>query len=221
MIPYYNVDTYSPQIAGSLTDQIFDSVCRIETDEGNATGFFLKLNIKDKKFKCLVTNCHVIPKKFIIDSKTIYIYYGKQQNEITKRITLDKNERFIRCFDELKDITLVEIKNYDYIPDYKFLLPDLEYKNGYNGYDQYLYKKYSLARYPYVENNHNSERHLSSGLIAKIGYNNNYFEFEHSLGRSFGSSGSPICLLSNPIPNPHLKKLNIIYIFLKGFIQIK
>ena len=175
MIPYYNVDTYSPQIAESLTDQIFDSVCRIETDEGNATGFFLKLNIKDKEFKCLVTNCHVIPKKFIIDSKTIYIYYGKQQNEITKRITLDKNERFIRCFDELKDITLVEIKNYDYIPDYKFLLPDLEYKNGYNGYDQYLYKKYSLARYPYVENNHNSERHLSSELIAKIGYNNNYF----------------------------------------------
>ena len=48
MIPYYNVDTYSPQIAGSLTDQIFDSVCMIETDEGNATGFFLKLNIKEK-----------------------------------------------------------------------------------------------------------------------------------------------------------------------------
>ena len=114
MIPYYNVDTYSPQIAESLTDQIFDSVCRIETDDGNATGFFLKLNIKDKEFKCLVTNCHVIPKKFIIDSKTIYIYYGKQRNEITKRITLDKNERFIRCFDEPKIMIIFLTINFYY-----------------------------------------------------------------------------------------------------------
>jgi hypothetical protein len=120
------------------------------------------------------------------------LYYGKKGNEIKKRIELNSNERFIRCFRQPKDVTIIEIKNYDYIPDYKFLEPDLDYKTGYY---RYLYKKYYLAGYPSVDYPHQDERHISSGLITKIG--ENYFEFEHSLDRRFGSSGSPICLLSN------------------------
>ena len=192
MIPYHSVDTFSPQIPESSTKEIFDSVVRIETYLGKATGFFLKIKIRDRELNALVTNCHVIPKAFVECKKKIYIYYGKKGNEIKKIIYLDVNERFIRCFESPKDITIVEIKNYDYIPDYKFLLPDLNYKTGFN---TYINQKFYLAGYPSVNNWHVGERHISSGYITKI-YGND-FEFEHSIDKNFGSSGSPICLLSN------------------------
>ena len=187
MLPIYN-DTYGPQIPESSANHIFDSIVRIE----KATGFFLKIKIRDRELKCLMTNYHVIPQEYVTSKKTVFLYYGKKEKEIKKRIELNSNERFIRCFREPKDVTIIEIKNYDYIPDYKFLEPDLDYKTGYY---RYLYKKYYLAGYPSVDFSHQDERHISSGLITKIG--ENYFEFEHSLDRRFGSSGSPICLLSN------------------------
>ena len=192
MLPILN-DTYGPQIPESTMNRIFDSIVKIEVDYSSATGFFLQIKIRDRELNCLVTNDHVIPQEYVNSKKIIFLYYGKKEKEIIKIIKLDENERFIRCFPEPKDITIIEIKNYDNIPYYKFLQPDLGYKNGYN---QYLYKKYYLAGYPRVDDYlHKNERHISSGLITKIG--NNYFEFEHSLDRRVGSSGSPICLLSN------------------------
>ena len=192
MLPIYN-DTYSPQIPESTVSQIFDSIVRIKIGKTKGTGFFLQIKIRDRELNCLVTNEHIISQLDVILEETIYLYYGKKDNEIMKRIKLDKNERFIRCYFKPKDVTIIEIKNYDYIPNYKFLQPDLRYKSGYY---QYLYQKYYLAGYPKVDDFcHQDERHISSGLITKIG--NNYFEFEHSLDRRVGSSGSPICLLSN------------------------
>ena len=191
MLPILN-DTFGPQIPESSARKIFDSIVRIEVDQYKATGFFLRIKIRDRQLYCLVTNDHVIPKEYVTLKKVIFLFYGKKENEIMKKIRLDSSERFIRCFCKPKDITVVEIKNYDYIPEYKFLEPDLDYKSGYN---QYLYKKYYLAGYPAVEQYHQDERHISSGLITNIG--DNYFEFLHSLDRRDGSSGSPICLLSN------------------------
>jgi hypothetical protein len=174
-------------------NRIFDSIVRIDLDFSRATGFFLQIKIRDRELNCLVTNEHVISQVSVTLKKTIFLYYGQKEKEIKKIIRLDESERFIRCFGKPKDITIVEIKNYDYIPNYKFLQPDLSYKSGYN---QYLYKKYYLAGYPKADDYlHQNERHISSGLITKIGYN--YFEFEHSLDRRVGSSGSPICLLDN------------------------
>ena len=134
MLPIYN-DTYGPQIPESSANKIFDSIVRIE----GATGFFLKIKIRGRELKCLMTNYHVIEQEYVTSKKTIFLYYGKKGNEIKKRIELNSNERFIRCFRKPKDVTIIEIKNYDYIPDYKFLEPDLGYKTGYY---RYLYKKY-------------------------------------------------------------------------------
>ena len=188
----YDVDTLGPHIPDSSVKEIFNSIVKIKTDSCSATGFFLKIKIRDKELNCLITNCHVISQIDVFCEEEIYIYYGSKSKEITKVITLNSNERYIRCFDEPKDITVIEIKNYDYIPDHKFLLPDLDYKNGYS---KYYNEKLYLAGYPGVDGIHNGERHISSGRIFEI-YSNN-IEFDHTLNTKCGSSGSPICLLSN------------------------
>ena len=136
MLPKYDVDTYGPHIPDGSINEIFNSIVRIEkeADSGYATGFFLKIKIRNRELNSLITNHHVISKFDVYSRKIIYIYYGNKEKEIKKPLTLDTSERFIRCYDDPKDITIIEIKNYDYIPDYKFLLPDLGYKNGYISY---------------------------------------------------------------------------------------
>jgi len=195
MLTKYSIDTFSPHIPDSSVKEIFDSVVRIKKDTKRATGFFLKIKIKDRELNSLITNYHVISQLDVNNMKKIYIYYNRKEKEISKQIILNQKERFIRCFPFPKDITVIEIKNYDYIPDYKFLSPDLEYKIGYNGYNIYYKEKLFLAGYPSVDNMHDGERHITSGRINKIYYNN--IEFEHTLDTKQDSSGSPICLLKN------------------------
>ena len=192
MLAKYDIDTFSPHIPDSSVKEIFNSVVRIRKDLKRATGFFLKIKIKDLELNSLITNYHVISQCDVDSMKKIYIYYDSKEKEITKQITLNSSERFIRCFPDPKDITVIEIKNYDYIPDYKFLTPDSDYKISY-----YIYykEKFFLAGYPCVDDIHNGERHISSGRITQIYYNN--IEFEHTIDTRNGSSGSPICLLKS------------------------
>lgn len=192
MFTKYNIDTFSPHIPDSSVKEIFNSVVRIIIDSGRAIGFFLKIKIKDRELNSLITNYHVISQYDVNSMKKIYIYYDSKEKEITRQIRLNSRERFIRCFSDPKDITVIEIKNYDYIPDYKFLTPDSDYKIGYNIYYK---EKFFLAGYPRVDNMHDGERHISSGRIIEIYYNN--IEFEHTLDTRQGSSGSPLCLLKN------------------------
>ena len=120
----------------------------------------------------------------------IYICYGKKNNEEKKNILLDKVQRFITSFEEKeKDVTIIEILKKDEIPESKYLMPDLNYKYG---YDIYKTGKFFLAGYPKDEI-YNKERHISSGKIIKI----KGTEFSHSLDTRSGSSGAPICLINN------------------------
>ena len=83
----------------------------------------------------------------------------------------------------------------DNIPEDKYLLPDMNYKNG--GFNMYSESDFYLAGYPSVDdicNEYEGERHVSSGKIKRV-FNN--FEFEHTLDTRPGSSGSPICLINN------------------------
>ena len=100
-------------------------------------------------------------------------------------IKLDKNIRFTKSFEDPINITLIQIIDEDDIPKNKFLFPDLNYKNGYELYQNHLF---------YIGGYRNSgslmyERYISSGRIIEI---ENY-EFKHSLDTGIGSSGSPIC----------------------------
>ena len=183
---------HAAQIPEEASDKLYNSIVKIVLPKIYGTGFFMTINIKEKKRNFLLTNFHVISLELIDSKQTINIYYGKKEFEIKKTIKLDVNERFIRYFDEPIDITIIEILPKDNIPEHKYLFPDLNYRNG-GGYNDYKEKDFYLAGYP-TDEIYKGDRHISSGKIEKI-YNN--FEFEHTLDASHGSSGSPICLISN------------------------
>jgi len=189
------VDTdHGAQILESASDKLYNSIVRIEieAEEGNmkGTGFFMKSKIKGKQYKFLCTCYHVVSQQFVDSKNEISIYYGKKNNETKKIIKLDTNKRFIKCFEEPKDVCLIEIIKSDKIPEDKFLSPDLNYKNGFNEYEK---EDFYLAGYPRVNNQFLGERHISSGKIKEI----KGFEFAHTLDARRGSSGSPICLINN------------------------
>ena len=73
MLANYNIDTFSPHIPDSSVNEIFNSVVRIETNLKRATGFFLKIKIKDRELNSLITNDHVISQDDVNLMKKIYI----------------------------------------------------------------------------------------------------------------------------------------------------
>ena len=183
------VDTkHARAIPEAVSKKLYNSVFRIEIGDLIGTGFFIKINEIKKFF--MFTNCHVISQKLVKLKAYMSIYYGEKKNEKLKVIILDEDKRFIKCFNEPIDITVIEILKEDEIPEYNFLEPDFNYKNEYNNYEQ---KDLYLAGYPKSEQ-YQSERQASSGTIKKIFEE---FQFEHTLDTREGSSGSPICLGSN------------------------
>ena len=114
---------------------------------------------------------HVIKEEFVKKKKKIRLYYGKIKEEKKFEIELDRNKRYIKCFQKPLDVTVVEILDQDNIQKDKFLEPDLNYKNK-KGYNFYLDNDFYLAGYP-----QNKERSVSSGKITKILEKKVEFEF--------------------------------------------
>ena len=90
---------YAKKDPGFVPDELIDilreSVVRIEIKNLHiiSSGFFIKINLKMKEYKFLFTCAHSIPQE-IIDSKTkISIYYGRKNEEIKKKIILDKEQK--------------------------------------------------------------------------------------------------------------------------------
>ena len=177
-------------IPESASDALYNSIVKIVMGNNlQGTGFFMKINIKGKQVNCLFTCNHVINEKNIEAEETFDIFYGKINQEINKKIKLNKKVRMIKTFEPPKDITLVEIIESDLIPDNKYLFPDYNYKNG---FEYYKGKNFYMAGYPKsIEKN--DERCICSGRINEI----NGFDFEHTLDSRSSSSGSPICLIDN------------------------
>ena len=175
---------HASYISESSIDKIYNSIVRIVTGKiiPEGTGFFMKAKINGKLMHFLLTCYHIIPDNLIDNKLAIHITYGKINKEKTKCIKLDKNEGLIKIFKPSLDIVVIEIKDSDFIPEDKYLLPDLNYKNG---YDFYKGKGFYLGGYP-SEENPDGERCISSGKLLKI-YD---YEFGHSLDTRDGSSGS-------------------------------
>ena len=194
---------HAKPISESVIEKLYNSIVRIKLDNKFATGFFMKFKIKKKEMKCLFTCNHVISQNDIDKKIIIKIYYGKKGKEERREIKLDKNIRFIKTFNEDEDVTLIEIIENDNISKDKYLDLDLNYKNG---YDKYENKNYYLAGYP----RDYDERCISSGKIIKI----LDYQFFHTMETSAGSSGSPICNENGDVIGIHTstledKKLNI------------
>ena len=183
------VDTNGSSIPESASKKIFNSIVKIKINDERGTGFFMKIKIKNKyDLKFLLTCNHVISKKHL--NLKIDIYYGEINDEKNIKIKLDEKERKIIFFEDPIDATLIEILEQDKISENKYLIPDLNYQNGYKFYKE---KPVYLAGYPFDEI-YIEERAISSGRIIDI---ISEIEFSHSLNTRNCSSGSPICLKDN------------------------
>ena len=180
---------HAPNIPETVTVALYNSIVRIVNQNLIGTGFFLKKNIKNKIKYFLFSSEHVITEDDVNSKIEIELYYGKKINEKKKIIVLDNTKRFITCSEDEKDVTVIEILKTDDIHEDKYLLADLNYKNG---YDKYKNGKIFFAGYtndPIYKN----ERYISSGEIKSI----KGFEFEYSIDTRTGSYGAPICLIEN------------------------
>ena len=179
-------------ISKRVSEKLFNSIARIEfeiQDENKkkllkvSTGFFMKINIKEKQYNFLITCYHTIKEKYIDANININVFYEKEGKEEKINIELNRNKRFIKCYD-LLDTTLIKIMKKDNIPEDKYLFPDFNYKNGYNHYENI---QIFTAGYP-ENDEYKGEIFTSAGLISRI----NETDFEHSCDTEKGSSGSPL-----------------------------
>ena len=156
------------------------AICKIILKGTNqdATGFFMEIY---PSFKCLLTNHHVISQEMVDSNRVIEII---NDSGIKMEINLNKNERYIRCFKDPIDITLIQIKKTDNIIKYYNVLEyDFTYKNKKNNYRAVYILQHRLGN-P-LEN--------ARGKIIKF----SDVQFSHSIDTDRGSSGSPILLLHN------------------------
>ncbi len=124
-------------ISESSSKKLSNSIVIINTEKESisATGFFIKLKIKNETRKYLITFYQVIDEKFIQDKKTIKLYFSQTNKEKNIEIKLDKSKRDIKCLKNPLNITLIQILKEDKINEENFLLPDMNYKKeGYNTY---------------------------------------------------------------------------------------
>ena len=173
------------------------AICKIvlkETKE-NATGFFLDAS---PKFKCLLTNHHLISQEKL---NAKIVYQIENDSGVYIEIKLDKNERFIKCFDKPIDLTVMQIKKTDGIIKYfNFLEYDKNFTNENQNNEN---KEVFTFQHPLGKN-----LTVANGKIIKILGS----QFVHNIDIDVGSSGSPIFLISNTKvigihKSGHLKKL--------------
>ena len=185
--PKYVIDHGNLNNGGPVDfDKITESSkagCRIFNKDTNeyATGFFMDIY---SSFNCLLTNYIVISQN-MVDSNSII----ELSNDIgmKKELKLNKNERYIKCFEKY-DITLIEIKKSDMIDKYyKPLKFDFNYKILPIKIISDIQNIYSL-HYPKAE-----KIHASIGKMTTI----SRYEFTHTISTEHSSIGCPIILTNN------------------------
>ena len=126
-----------------IVETLFNSIVRVHIPGGKATGFFVEINVNDKKMKCLFTCFHVISDEDIKNEIFIDIYFGRINKERHRTLILRKKERFMEAFKK-EDVTMIEIIDDDMITDVNYLTPDLYCQDEYK---KYLKKNCYLAGY--------------------------------------------------------------------------
>ena len=140
-----------------------------------------------------MTTQSIIGENLAREKKGIKFNYREEDKEKNIEILLDRNKRYIKCYGEPLDVTLIEILDEDNIRRDIFLEPDLNYKNYKNGYNFYKEKSVNLLGYP-LTNQNDGNKKTKTGKIINI-LNNSEFEF--SFDTDDGNFGAPICLVDH------------------------
>ena len=86
MIEKYPIPV-SIETTTKIINQAMKSICKIFSKEGKGTGFFCNIKYKNIKVPVMMTNNHVINKKYINENKSIYITLNDDKE--SKNIILD------------------------------------------------------------------------------------------------------------------------------------
>ena len=154
------------------------AICQISN---KGTGFFCKLNLKNKSIIALLTNNHILNEDTIKLGSKIEIEHNYQE----KVIEITEN-RFTRT-NALYDFTCIEIFENEKYNNYFEIDDNI---NTDNPDEQYKDKEILMVQYP------NLEASFGNGKVNSI--KNNYQIF-HSIPTKGGSSGSPIILKSGTL----------------------
>ncbi len=153
------------------------AICQISN---KGTGFFCKLNLKNKSIIALLTNNHILNEDKIKLGSKIEIEHNKEKKviEITKK-------RFT-CTNEDYDYTCIVIFKNDNFNNYFEIDNNIDTDNPNKRYKN---QEIMMVQYPNLE-----EASFDKGKVNSI--ENNYQIF-HSISTKGGSSGSPIILISD------------------------
>ena len=152
-------------------------ICKISANM-IGTGFFCKIDYKDKKIPVLITNYHIIDDQYIENHNTLKIYI----DDIYKIININKNEKIYSSGKNEYDLMIIQLKEIDEIHNYLELDPNIYQKNSIST----IYKDEKI----YV-------LHFPNGQEATISYGcgieeiNNY-DITHKCFTCECSSGGPI-----------------------------
>ena len=156
----------------STSNKLYNSITKIQINGNYGTGFFMKIEINGKEMNFLLAHTQIVSQAQIKSKKDIVLIWGKDDEE-KKTIKLDEDIRNIIIFE---GITLIEIIPNDGISENKYMLPDLNYKKGYENY-----KKEKVYTIGYNDNY--KERYISLGKITSI----KDIEFSHTANSNLGS----------------------------------
>ena len=145
------------------------AICKILTGKG--TGFFCKLNLKNKSIIALLTNNHVLNEEKIKLGSKIEIEHNKEK----KVIEITKN-RFT-CTNEEYDYTCIEILKNDNFNNYFEIDDNIDTDNP---DEQYKAQRIMMVQYPKLE---------ASFGGGKVDYIKKKYKIFHSVPTKGGSSG--------------------------------
>ena len=152
-------------------------ICKISANM-IGTGFFCKIDYKDKKIPVLITNYHIIDDQYIENHNTLKIYI----DDICKIININKNEKIYSSGKNEYDLMIIQLKEIDEIHNYLELDPNIYQKNSISTI--YKDEKIYVLHFP-----NGQEATISYGCgIEKI---NNY-DITHKCFTCECSSGGPI-----------------------------
>ena len=176
------------QLTDNFINIVSRSICKLVIRKGlktlNGTGFLIKLKFNnDKNYKYfLMSNEHVIKRKFIQDENIqIEVDYDSGFKKFT--INLDKYERIIRTYEEIIDLSLIEIVKEDNVNEDYYLIPNYEYKGD-------IKDRIYIPGYPVVSKGNLS--YSNGSILEKDKYDK--YEISYDVSTDGGSSGSPIFL---------------------------
>ena len=180
-----------------ILNQMVNCICKIKLKNGSGTGFFCKIDYDNKNIlHFLVTNYHVLDKKYFEENEKIYLLLN--DDNIVKEINLKINRK--TYFNEDCDISLIEIKENDEIKDF------LELDNQiFDDKEQAIYEGKSIYILHYPKG---KKAAVSYGLLKSFN-ELKITEFEHRCSTENGSSGSPILNLeTNKVIGIHKEGTN-------------